>query len=144
MTVRKDRATVQWKYGAIVGTGKRHIWERSQHAILTLNVGGSREALILVMETDVDLLLFQEHRIAGPHLPGIQGLAMGKGWYGVWGAATSNGNGRSCGMAVLARRPVQIMRGGRMRRGTIAVIAWPRRSRLQVASTQLARRRCRT
>lgn len=47
---------------------------------------------------------------------GIQGIAKGKGWYGVWDAAKANDNGRNGGTAVLARRSVQTMRNGRMER----------------------------
>lgn len=84
----------------------------TQHAALTRNIGGSREALILAMETDAEILPIQEHRIAGPRLQGIQGLAMGKGWPGAWDAARAHGNGTGGGTAVLVRKPIQIMRGG--------------------------------
>lgn len=94
-------------------TERRDTWGAlKQQAVLTISVGGSREALTLAMETDAEILLIQEHRIAGPGLPGIQGLAMGKGWRGVWDAAQANGNGRSGGTDVLVRRPDQVMRGG--------------------------------
>lgn len=89
---------------------------------MTINVGGSREALINAMETDARILLIHEHRVAGTGLQGLQGTAMGKGWHGVWDATTANGNGRNGGPAVLVRRPVQIMRGGRMDKGTTASI----------------------
>lgn len=86
------------------------------------------------MGTDAEVLLIQEHRIAGPGLPGSHGLAMGKGWHGVWDAARANGNGGRGGTVVLVRRPMQIMRGARMTRGTIAVTGWTRRGRICVAS----------
>lgn len=81
------------------------------------SVRGSREALILAMETEAEILLVQEHRIAGPGLPGVQGLSVGKWWHGVRVAAVANSNGRSAGTAVLVRRPVQVMRVGRRVRG---------------------------
>lgn len=67
-------------------------------------------------------------------MPRMQGLAMGKGWQAVWDVAVSNGDGRSGGTAVLVRRPAQVMRGGPMNRGTVAVTSWTRRNRLHVAS----------
>lgn len=51
------------------------------------NVGGSREGLTLAMDWDVDILLVQEHRMAGPGLPGMQGLAMWMGWHEVLGCS---------------------------------------------------------
>lgn len=47
---------------------RAHLGARRQHAVLTTNVGGSSEAWILAMETEADVLLVQEHRIAGPGL----------------------------------------------------------------------------
>lgn len=67
-------------------------WPENGHRILAVHVGGSREALVVAMKTDADRLLVQEHRIVGPGLPRIQGLAMGKGWHGVWDAAAANGS----------------------------------------------------
>lgn len=81
--------------------GRSHLGSTRAHMVMTLNVGGSREALINAMDVDARILLIQEHRIAGLGLPGIQGLAMSKGWHGVWDAATTNGIGRSGGTAVL-------------------------------------------
>lgn len=75
------------------------------------------------MEIDAGILYIKEHLIAGPGLPSIQGLAMGQG---VWDATTTNGNGRSGGTAMLVRRPAQVLRGGRMGRGTIVIIGWTR------------------
>lgn len=105
------------RWGSTGYRKKAHLGTLTQHAVLTLNVGGSKEALILKMETDADILLIQEHRIARPSLPSIQGMAMRKGWHGVWGAATANAKGRIGGTTVLVRRPTQILRGGRMTRG---------------------------
>lgn len=93
------------------------------------------------MGSDVRILLIQEHRIAGPGLPSIQGLAVGKGWHGVWDAARSKGNGRSGGTAVLVKRPVKIVRGGRLDRGTVAIASWTRRSRMHVMSVYNAHER---
>lgn len=110
---------------------KAHIGAKHAHTIMTINIGGNTEALINAMDTDARIVLTQEHWVARPGLPGFQGLAMG---HGVWDAATTNGNGSSGGTAVLVWRPVQIMHGGRMDRGTIAVVSWTRKSRVHVAS----------
>lgn len=129
---RKKQEAERW-----VNTGYKNtaqLGSTHAHLVMTINIGGSREALVNAMDTDAWVLLVQKHRVAGPGLPGIQGIAMGKGWHGVYDAAKANGNGRSGGTAVLVRRPVQIMRGGRLYRGTIAVISWTRRSRMHVAS----------
>lgn len=101
---------------------------------MTINVGGSRAALTAALGIDAPVLLVQEHRVDGPGLPSAQAAAMGAGWHGVWDQGTANGNGRSGGTAVPVRRPTQIVRGGRIRRGTVAVICWTRRSRLHVGS----------
>lgn len=108
------------------------------HVVRTINVGGSREALINAMETAARILLVEEHRAAGAGLPGLQGLAMGKGRQCVWDAAKANGNGRSGGTAELVRRPAQIMRGVCIVTGTRAVISWMRRNRVHVASIHTA------
>lgn len=107
---------------------RSHLGSAHSHLVMTLNVGGSREALINAMDTEARVLLIQEQKIASPGLPGIQGLAMGKGWHRVWDAAKANGNGRSGGTAVLVRRPGQIVRGGRIDRGTVAIVSWTRKS----------------
>lgn len=114
--------------------GRSHLGSSHARVVMTLNVGGSREALIAAMETEAHVLVFQEHRVAGPGLPGLQGVDMEKGWHGVWDAAWANGNGRSGGTAVLVRRPVHIFRGGRLDRGTKAVVSWTRRSRIHLMS----------
>lgn len=111
-----------------------HLGSTHAHPVEAMNLGGSLEALVNAMETDARVLLIQEHRVAGPGLPGIQGIPMGKGWHGVWDAATAKGNGRSGGTAALVRRPVPTIGGGRMDRGERAVVSWTRRSRMQVAS----------
>lgn len=77
--------------------------------VVEVNVGGSREALFLAMEIDIDIFLVQEHRIAGPGLPGVQATALGKGGDGVWYPVAAHGSGRSGGTAVLTRRPAQIV-----------------------------------
>lgn len=53
----QHRKVETWSDG---GYRKTHLGAQQQHAILTINVGGSREALILAMETDTDILLVQE------------------------------------------------------------------------------------
>lgn len=121
MTVRvaisQGHTTPRWKDGVNAGTGKTRIGETlAQYAALTLNVGGSREALILAMETDAGILTLSKSTAC---------------WHGMWGAATAIGSGRNGGTAVLARRPVQNMRRG----GGVAVVGWTHRSRLYATST---------
>lgn len=111
-----------------------HLGSTQTHLVMTVNVEGSREALVNAMDPGARILLIEEHRIAGPGLPGIQGLGMGKGWHGVWDAACAHGNGRSGGTAVLVRPLVQVVRGGQLDRGTVAIVNWARRSRIHVVS----------
>lgn len=59
---------------------------------------------------------------------------MGEGWHNIWDPARANGNGRSDGTAVLTRRPTQIVRGGTLARGTIAIVSWARWNRLHIGS----------
>lgn len=77
-----------------------------------LGEGAKTQAAVAVEEAgrrQVEILLIEEHRMAGPGLPGIQWMAMGKGWHGVWDATRANGNGRSSGgTAVLVREPLRI------------------------------------
>lgn len=44
--------------------GRSHMGATRQHGVVTLNVGGSREALTNAMDLEVQVLLIQEHRIA--------------------------------------------------------------------------------
>lgn len=55
---------------------------------------------------------------------------MGKGWHGIRDPAIAQGAGRSGGTSVFARRPTQIVRGGSVASGTIAVISWAVGNRL--------------
>lgn len=71
---------------------------------------------------DQDCLVFEEE------------VAMGKGCHGFWGSAKTNGNGRNGGTPVLARRPVQISKGGDVERGTLEMECWARRRRLHNAT----------
>lgn len=72
---------------------------------VSFNVG-NREALTMPMEIDYEALLVQEHRMAGRGVCSIQGLATGKCWRGVSGAAAPIGNGTSRNTAALGRKPV--------------------------------------
>lgn len=60
------------------------------------------------LKTGADVLLVQEHCIAGPGLPEVQAAAVGEGWHGIWDPATVHGSCRSGGTAVLTERPTQI------------------------------------
>lgn len=118
-----------------VGPKRTHHMGGGQHLkVVTKNIGGSRDALMEALDMDAHVLLVQEHRVDGAGLPSAQAAAMGASWHGVWGPATASSICRSGGTAVLVRRPTQIVRGGRMHKGTVAVICWTRRSRLHVAS----------
>lgn len=63
--------------GSRRGGRRGHLGSRNGHGVVTSSAGGSREALLLVMERDADILLVHEHRIAGPGLPGVRAVAMG-------------------------------------------------------------------
>jgi exonuclease III len=105
------------------------------HLIVSCNVGGSRDALNMIMGLSCQVLLVQEHRVDGAGLPGLQALAASKGWHGVWDQADSKAkHGRSGGTAVLVRMPIQVSRTKTLRRATVACIAWTRTTRLHVAS----------
>ena len=103
--------------------------------ILTVNVGGSKEALANALQADAHILLLQEHRLLGADIPGAQALASKVGWHGVWDEATKTfAKGRSGGTAVLARQPLTIHRGPRVKRATLAAVAWTRRTYIHVGS----------
>lgn len=113
---------------------RAHLGGAKKHVVMTINVGGSRAALVNAMYSDVAILLVQEHRLDGSSLLGMQSGAMGKGWHGIWGLALANGNGRSGGTAVLASGASQTVRGGTLARGTIVVVSWTWRNRLHIGS----------
>jgi hypothetical protein len=105
------------------------------HLITTINVGGSRTALLHALHQPGMVLLLQEHRQLGPGLQGLQFLARQEGWHGLWDPATTSGDqGRSGGTAVLVRRPLQIHRGQQLDRCTHASIPWTRTQRLHLVS----------
>ena len=63
-------------------------------------------------------------------------MAAKAGWHGVWDEATKTfAKGRSGGTAVLARQPLTIHRGPRIKRATLAAVAWTRRTHIHVGST---------
>ena len=105
------------------------------HLITTLNVGGSRTALLHALHQPGMILLIQEHRHLGPGLQGLQLMARQAGWHGLWDPALSNGDqGRSGGTAVLIRRPLQIHRGTTLDRCTHGIVPWTRTQRLHLFS----------
>jgi len=84
---------------------------------------------------NVSILLFQEHRLLGPDLPGMQAAARIAGWHGVWDAATKTMlRGRSGGTAVLTRLPCLIFRGLKVHRATTAIIPWTRHTAMHLVS----------
>ena len=108
---------------------------KREATVLTINVGGSREALGNAFQAKAHILLIQEHRLTGPDIPGMQGLAAMAGWHGVWDEAVKTfAKGRSGGTAVLVRKPLIIHRGPKVHRGTLAAVAWTRRNYLHVGS----------
>ena len=84
---------------------------------------------------DAHILLIQEHKLLGPDIPGAQGLAAKAGWRSVWDEATKTfAKGRSGGTAVLVRQPLTIHRGPKIKRATLAAVAWTRRTYIHVGS----------
>ena len=80
--------------------------------ILTMNVGGSRDAIKWAIEQDVQFVLLQEHRQRGGTLAGAQVMCRAAGWNGLWTEAQQTGpHGFSGGVAILARSPLAIYRG---------------------------------
>ena len=107
----------------------------TSHLIHTINLGGSREALQHALQLPGQVLLLQEHRHSGPALPALQGLARQAGWHGIWVAATTHKHcGRSGGMSVLVRIPLQVHRGAELAKCTAAIVPWSRTARLHVLS----------
>jgi len=105
------------------------------HLVTTLNVGGSRTAIVHALHQPGMILLLQEHRHLGPGLQGLQLLARQAGWHGLWDPAVTSGDqGRSGGTAVLIRRPMQIHRGSTLDRCTHATVPWTRTQRLRIVS----------
>ena len=92
---------------------KRYKLNSKQHIkILTINTGGSREALEWALEQDVQILMIQEHRLLEGPLASAQVKAISKGWQGVWQAAMSTGkHGRSGGVSTLVRQPILMIKG---------------------------------
>ena len=113
----------------------KHLGGNLDHTILSLNVGGSRDAIELAFQSNCDVILLQEHRLLGPELEGIQNLGNKYRWHGVWDSAhKTKARGRSGGTAVLVRKPCIIMKGEPLSRGTHAVIAWTRTTRIHLIS----------
>lgn len=63
------------------GARRANLSATHKHGIMAINVGGSREALVLAMDSKADILLVQEHRLDGRGYL----AAMGKVWHGIWG-----------------------------------------------------------
>ena len=106
---------------------------KDTHTVTTINLGGSREALNNALEIDANVLLIQEHRLLGPELQCAQAMATKAGWNGIWDPAQKTpAKGRSGGTAVLVRSPVQIHRGPRLSRMTVAIIPWTRKNHIHV------------
>ena len=95
--------------------------------IMSVNVGGSREALEWALEQDCAVLMIQEHRMLGNALHGIMNKAKWKGWTGVWEGAQARGKqSRSGRIATLVRSPVPIHRAkvGKEGRWHKVVVPW--------------------
>ena len=79
--------------------------------VLTLNVGGSRDAIKWAIAQDTHFILLQEHRQCGGTLAGTQVMCRAAGWNGLWTEAQQTGpHGFSGGVAILARSPLAIPR----------------------------------
>lgn len=71
------------------GARRRNSLEARQiYAFRTDRVEGNRKELVLAMDTGADLPCDQEHRGIGSGLPGLQAIALVKGWRGAWEPAT--------------------------------------------------------
>lgn len=58
------------RWGRIGGCRRRcHLGSRHNRGVRTITAGGIWEGVFLAMESDVDILLVQQHCIAGPELP---------------------------------------------------------------------------
>ena len=119
----------QWKKPTTRLGGKK------THVIRSVNVNGSREAMLNAFAEDGSILLIQEHRLLGCDLPGMQAIAHKAGWHGVWDAATRTLlRGRSGGTAVLTRLPGLIFRGHKVHRTTTAIIPWTRHTAMHLVA----------
>lgn len=62
----------------------------TERQVASANLGGSRAALSIALEMKVTVFLLQEHLIVGPGPPGVQAMAMGQGWHGIWGCCAGH------------------------------------------------------
>ena len=84
-----------------------------------------------MLEVEANVILIQEHRMLGPELQSAQAMAAKAGWNGIWDPTQKTAaRGRSGGTAVLVRNPVQIHRGPKINRSTVAVIPWTRKNNI--------------
>lgn len=90
---RREAREMAGKWTQEEGAPRRTKTARRQHALPPRIVGGSGGLQSWPWKRR--LTPRTERRIAGLGLPRMQGLAMGKGWHGVWHAAAANGNGHS-------------------------------------------------
>ena len=105
------------------------------HLITSVNVGGSRAAIIHALQQPGMVLLLQEHRQLGTGIPSLQLLARHAGLHGIWDPAVTQGDqGRSGGTAVLVRLPLQIHRGTTLSRATHVIVPWTRTQRIHLVS----------
>jgi hypothetical protein len=107
--------------------GKLGRSQNGRATILSVNLGGSREALGWALEQEVDILIVQEHRMIGRTLEGAMKQAQWQGWTGVWEEAETSGKqSRSGGLATLVRAPARgyRMKVGKRRRWHRVLIPW--------------------
>ena len=108
---------------------------KHSHIVVTLNIGGSREALCNALLLPHPIILIQEHRTLGASIPGLQNLVAAFGWHGVWDPATTDHkHGRSGGTAILVRKPLAIFRREAPNRCTAATVQWTRKTALHLLS----------
>jgi len=112
--------------------------------ILTVNVGGAREAIHWSAMQEVDILLIQEHRLLGPQAATWKARLRGWGWGSVWSPAVrTQRGGISGGVAVAARGMLLIGPTGRTsERIVTGHVALTRTRRLRVTSLYLADSTC--
>ena len=92
--------------------------------IMSVNVGGSREALEWALGQDCAVLMIQEHMMLGNTLKGIMNKAKWRGWTGVWEEALTRGKQSRSGC--IATVPIFRTTLGKEGRRHRVVVPWLR------------------
>lgn len=120
------------KQGYIRGKLRKKLDSSTEIVILFYNLGGSRSAMHWLLLQDAHILMIQEHRYGEGNLSSAQTFAKAYGWDGIWTAADSYKQGRSGGVAILARAPLMVYKACQdpHARYIQGVIQWTRTHRL--------------